>query len=138
MLAINARTGDFIVDNFNRPGEVKRTGFTPSEYYDIQICKDPVILVHNHSLNGRPSGKDLLSFLHQENVALSLVACHDGTIYEISYVNPIFEKMFYDRIEYYKTKLSDMDEIKRLSLTDLIIENDSMSCKHKLFKIRRL
>lgn len=109
-----------------------------SERMEIDKCKDPIILVHNHSLNGRPSGKDLLSFLHQENVALSLVACHDGTVYEISYVSPKFEKMFYDRIEYYKTNLSDMDEIKRLSLTDLIIENDMISDKHKLFKIRRL
>ena len=138
LLAINARTGDFIVDNFNRSGSEKRTSFIASERMEIDKCKDPIILVHNHSLNGRPSGKDLLSFLHQENVALSLVACHDGTVYEISYVSPKFEKMFYDRIEYYKTNLSDMDEIKRLSLTDLIIENDMISDKHKLFKIRRL
>lgn len=138
LLAINARTGDFIVDNFNRAGSEKRTSFIASERMEIDKCKDPIILVHNHSLNGRPSGKDLLSFLHQENVALSLVACHDGTVYEISYVSPKFEKMFYDRIEYYKTNLSDMDEIKRLSLTDLIIENDMISDKHKLFKIRRL
>ena len=138
LLAINARTGDFIVDNFNRSGSEKRTSFIASERMEIDKCKDPIILVHNHSLNGRPSGKDLLSFLHQENVALSLVACHDGTVYEISYVSPKFEKMFYDRIEYYKTNLSDMDEIKRLSHTDLIIENDMISDKHKLFKIRRL
>lgn len=138
LLAINARTGDFIVDNFNRSGSEKRTSFIASEKMEIDKCKDLIILVHNHSLNGKPSAQDLLSFLHQENVALSLVACHDGTIYEISYVNPIFEKMFYDRIEYYKANLSDMDEIKRLSLTDLIIENDLMSYKHKLFKVRRL
>lgn len=138
LLAINARTGDFIVDNFNRAGEVKRTGFTPSEYYNIEICKDPAILVHNHSLNGRPSGKDLLSFLHQENVALSLVACHDGTVYEISYVSPMFKTMYESYIIELKQFISDMDEIKRLAMTRCIDKNNKLGKNKKLFKVRRL
>ena len=138
LLAINARTGDFIVDNFNRSGSEKRTSFIASERMEIDKCKDPIILVHNHSLNGRPSGKDLLSFLHQENVALSLVACHDGTVYEISYVSPKFEIMYDSYMNELKQFISDMDEIKRLAMTRCIDQNNKLGKSKKLFKIRRL
>lgn len=138
LLAINARTGDFIVDNFNRSGSEKRTSFIASERMEIDKCKDPIILVHNHSLNGRPSGRDLLSFLHQENVALSLVACHDGTVYEISYVSPKFEIMYESYIIELKQFISDMDEIKRLAMTRCIDQNNKLGKSKKLFKIRRL
>lgn len=138
LLAINARTGDFIVDNFNRSGSEKRTSFIASEKMEIDKCKDPIILVHNHSLNGRPSGKDLLSFLHQEKVALSLVACHDGTVYEISYVSPKFEIMYDSYMNELKQFISDMDEIKRLAMTRCIDQNNKLGKSKKLFKVRRL
>lgn len=138
LLAINARTGDFIVDNFNRSGSEKRTSFIASESMEIDKCKDSIILVHNHSLNGRPSAQDLLSFLHQENVALSLVACHDGTVYEISYVSPIFETIYNLHVNELKQSMSDMDEIKRLALTRCVDQNSKLGKNKKLFKIRRL
>lgn len=138
LLAINARTGDFIVDNFNRSGSEKRTSFIASERMEIDKCKDPIIFVHNHSLNGRPSVQDLLSFLHLENVALSLIACHDGTVYEISYVSPMFETMYNLHVNELKQSMSDMDEIKRLALTRCVDQNSKLGKSKKLFKIRRL
>ena len=35
MLVINARTGEFVVDNFDRDGDMYKTGFNVEEYQKI-------------------------------------------------------------------------------------------------------
>lgn len=81
MLALDARTGEFIVDNFERAGSMYRTLFLEEENKKIMECPNSIILLHNHSLNGRPSGQDLLAYLHNEKIRISLILCHDGGIY---------------------------------------------------------
>ena len=55
MLVINARTGEFVVDNFDRECDMYKTGFNSEEYQKILDCPDNIIVMHNHSLNGCPS-----------------------------------------------------------------------------------
>lgn len=138
LVALNARTGSLVTDNFNRQGEIYRTGFIGPELSQIDECKDNIILIHNHSLNGRPSAQDMLSFLHQDKVQLSLVACHDGELYSIEYVDPEFETIYNNFMNYYKTQLNDIQEAKKISLTNIIIHNNKLKEKAKLFKVRRL
>lgn len=138
LLSIDARTGDFIVDNFNRDGDMYHTGFIDPEKHLINKCEHNIVLIHNHSLNGRPSGKDLLSFSHLDKVQMSIIACHDGTIFAITNVNPLFEKVYNKFIEDYKYDVQDMQMIKRLAMTDVELYNNKLGKKQKLYKIRRL
>ena len=54
-------TGIRILDNFDRDGTVYQTGITKEELDVIHNNSNSVIVIHNHSHNGRPSGKDLLT-----------------------------------------------------------------------------
>ena len=126
------------MDNFERSGEIYRTGFLPKEQKIIEQCKDSVVLLHNHSLNGRPSGQDLLAYLRHDKIKLSLIICHDGTIYGIYGVKPAFERAYSEVFERFKEKSSDLEEIKRLTMTELYIYNDQLSDRHKLFYVQKL
>ena len=95
MLAVNSRTGEFLVDNFNRDGKMMSTGFTIQEYNKTQECREFITLMHSHSLNGRPSATDLLSYLNNKKVNLSLIICHNGDVYAIYGVKPEFKKNVY-------------------------------------------
>lgn len=138
LLAINARTGEFLVDNFDRDGETYKTGFNAAEYKHIEGCPDSIILVHNHSLNGRPSGQDLLAYLHTEKVKISIIACHDGNIYAIYGINPKFEEQYTRRYEKYKAQTNDKNEANRLATTSLYLLNEELPEKHKLFNVKQL
>lgn len=110
MLAVNARTGEFLVDNFDREGSIKVTGFNSDEAKVLDNCKDGIILIHNHSLNGRPFAQDMLTYLNEERVKVSLVLCHDGTMYGIYGVSPKFPTVYDDYLEQAKQKTDDLDE----------------------------
>lgn len=138
MLAINARTGDFLVDNFNREGSIKGTGFTPEEARVLDDCKDGIILLHNHSLNGRPSAQDMLTYLQEERIKISLILCHDGTVYGIYGVNSKFGDVYNEYLEQAKLKTDDLDEAKRLATTQLYILNEKLGNRHKLFIVEKL
>ena len=138
LLAIDARTGDFIVDNFNRDGDMYHTGFIDPEKHLINKCEHNIVLIHNHSLNGRPSGKDLLSFLHLDKVQMSIIACHDGTIFAITNVNPLFEGLYNKTMDYYNQTIGNELEAKRLAMTYMELYNDKLGKRQKLYKIRRL
>lgn len=138
LVAINSRTGELIVDNFERAGSPKGTGFSIEERKLIENCPDSIVLLHNHSHNGRPSGQDLLSYLHNEQIKISLILCHDGSVFGIYGVKEDFEPMYKDFLEHYKEKTSDIDEAKRLATTEMYIKNDDLSDKHKIFCIKCL
>ena len=87
-------------------------------------------------MNGRPSGQDFLTFLNEEKIKLSIVACHDGTLYEIRNVNPKFEDIYNDCLEYAKQISNDRDEIKYLALTKLMMLNDKLGNRHKLYDLK--
>lgn len=115
MLAVNSRTGEFLVDNFNRDGKMMSTGFTIQEYNKTQECREFITLMHSHSLNGRPSATDLLSYLNNKKVNLSLIICHNGDVYAIYGVKPEFKKMFTDIVEELKNYTNDEKRSKVVS-----------------------
>lgn len=137
MLVINARTGAFVVDNFDRDGDMYKTGFNGEEYQKILDCPDNIIVMHNHSLNGRPSAQDLISYLKEEKVKLSLILCHDGSVYGIFDVQPEVEAIYEMYLNEVKTKTASVEEAKRLATTKLYILNDKLGKKQKLFDVRR-
>lgn len=138
LLAINSRTGEFIVDNFKRTGYIKSTGFSPEEMKCIDACPDNLILLHNHSLNTRPSATDLLTFLHEDKVDMSVIACHDGTIYAICGVQPKFELIFNSFLQKRLLQQYNEDAAQCIAMSDTILYNDKKGNRHKLFDVRRL
>lgn len=138
MLAINARTGEFLTDNFEREGSIRGTGFQDSEVKEINKCKDGIILMHNHSLNGRPSIQDILTNLHDPRVRLSVICCHDGTVYGICEVNPETEALYNHFLQQEKAQIMDNDKARCLATTKLYQVNDMLDKQHRLFDVRRL
>lgn len=97
-----------------------------------------IVLMHNHSLNGRPSAQDIMTYLHEERVKLSLIICHDGTIYGIYGVHSKFPQLYEDYLNQSKNQTANIDEAKRLATTKLYQLNEKLSNRHQLFDIRRL
>lgn len=133
MIALNARTGELIVDNFTREGNATSTGFNDDEYAKILECKDKIILLHNHSHNVRPSGGDIVTYSRYDNVSVSLVLCHDGDVFSIQFANKSVENIYNDAYNYFR-KDFDSDSAKALATKVLYEENE----KHNLFEVRRL
>lgn len=138
MLAVNSRTGELIVDNFNRNGSIKGTGFTYDEYSKIKECKEFVTFMHSHSLNGRPSAADLLSYLNNSQVNLSLVICHNGDVFAICGVKSCFKQLYESYLEETKQKTNNIEQAKTMAMTLLYIYNDKLKEKDKIFDVRRL
>lgn len=140
MVAVNARTGDFVVDNFKRfgSGSIAGTGFNDKEYQKVQECHDGIIIVHNHSLNGRPSIQDVLTYANEDRIKLSIIACHDGTLYSICGISSKFMEYYSYFLQKEKLVVSDMDIAKQLATSDLYQLNDTLSERHKLINMTRL
>ena len=133
MIAINARTGKFVVDNLSRKGMVTKTSFTAEEYAKIEECKNNIILIHNHSYNVRPSGADIVSYAENDKVAISLIACHDGDVYAILNANKKVAKIYKNTYNEFRQRY-DEDTSKVLATNVLYKINE----KHKIFEVRRL
>lgn len=138
MVAINSRTGSLIVDNFSRDGKMYKTGFNERESQLVRSCTEQVALIHNHSLNGRPSIQDLLTYAKEDQIALSLVACHNGTLYVIYGVNPEIEGIYMDYLRKEKQVVSNIDEANQLATTRIYQLNDLLGNRHKLIKFKRI
>ena len=138
LVAINGRTGEFIVDNFDREAEVYKTGFNDEEMKKFNGCEDSVILIHNHSHNGRPSGRDIQTYYEVEKIKLSIIACHDGNLYAIMWVRSSFMEVYNELLQHEKQKTTDIEEAKRRATTQVYELNDSLSERHKFFKVEKI
>ena len=88
MIALDSRTGSFIVDNLESGIDQSfRTGFTKEQYDLIQSNQGNVILLHNHPGSLRPSGTDILTLWREEKVDASIIVGHDGSVCSISIIN---------------------------------------------------
>lgn len=88
MIALDSRTGSFIVDNLESGIDQSfRTGFTKEQYDLIQSNQGNVILLHNHPGSLRPSGTDILTLWREEKVDASIIVGHDGSVCSISKIN---------------------------------------------------
>ena len=66
MLVINARIVEVVVDNFEREDDMYKTGFNGEEYQKILDVPIIMIVMNNHSLNGRSSAQELINHLQEE------------------------------------------------------------------------
>lgn len=138
MTAISARTGAHIVDNFPRSGWLDHTGFCEMEYKKIQLSTDSVILIHNHSSNSRPSAKDIVTYSSSDKVKISVIACHDGTLYVIWSAKKSVKDVYEFFLNEEKKRFNDSELIKRYATNDLYYLNDKLGKKQKLFELWRL
>ena len=135
MVAADYRSGDFIVDNYNREGAILKTSFNDEEYAKIEQNKGKIILIHNHSLNVRPSGGDIVSFAKNDKIAISLIACHDGDLYAILSAEKKVEEIYKKAYNNFRNNF-DKESAKALATKTLYEKNDN---EHgKLFDVRRL
>lgn len=133
LLAVNGRTGDFLVDNFNRPGSADRTGFSYEEFQYVKNCPDSVILMHNHSRNGPPSAQDIIAYALDDKIKMSIILCHDGDVYTILKASKEVKKIYEDILERYKSYISDLSLAKKLASDALYKANKDVN--EKFFEI---
>ncbi|MEF2919312.1 MAG: phage minor capsid protein [Acutalibacteraceae bacterium] len=133
MIAINARNGNLVTDNMARHGELTRTSFNEDEYNKILACKDGVVLMHNHSTSVRPSGTDIKTFATDDNIKMSLIACHDGDVYAIMSAKKDVIKLYDDAYNTLR-KTHNEDTAKALVTQLLYSKNETGN----LFDLRRL
>lgn len=137
MFAIDARTGESIADNFERPGQLGGTGFASEEKRRIGSCKNHIIVMHNNSHNDPPSAQDLLTYLHSDKIKISFIICPDGILFGIYAVKKEFEKSYKECLEQAKERFSDIDEAKHAAMADLYKANEQLSRSERLFDVRR-
>ena len=133
MVAINGRTGEFLVDNFNRKGSTDKTGFTTEEYEKVIQCPDSVILINNHSYNVVPSGADLYMYNREKKVKLSIIACHDGDVYAIYKTTKIFEDSYMRLLHDCISRYGEKDGKKMI--TAILYKANKNDC---LFTVKKL
>lgn len=133
MLAVNAETGELIVDNLNRKGYIDRTSFTENEYRKLKSVQDEVVLIHNHSYNRPPSGRNIASYSMDRQVKISLILCHDGDVYAIfsakKEVAEIYEMAYNEFRKQYDMRIS------KILATKLLYDSNGDG---RLFDVRRL
>lgn len=83
MSAVSWRTGRLVTDTFSHPVRDSACGFTAEQAARIARVEGGVVLIHNHPMSLRPSFTDIRTCAENDFVRSSIVACHDGTIYEI-------------------------------------------------------
>lgn len=138
MVAVDIRTGDLVTDNFARveSGSIAGTGFNAREYQMVQDCENGIAIIHNHSLNGRPSMQDIFTFLHEDKVKLSIVVCHDGSIYTIYDADPEIENRYNKFLNDVKYSVSDPRIAEQLATSHIYQLNETFPERKKLVKFR--
>ena len=133
MVAFDARTGNKIVDNLGRrPGRLQ-TGFTNSEAQLIIEHEGKIILLHNHPGSKKPSGRDICTMAEHAQVEMSLVTCHNGTVYAITRADPRVVKIYQQYYDDALLKGVDAETAKVMATSDLYQLNDRMN--GKLFEV---
>ena len=60
-----------------------------------------VLFVVHHN-NGRPSAGDIISYAGDEHVKMSIVACHDGTLYALFAARPNVKDIYEELLAFEK------------------------------------
>ena len=85
MTVIDARTGKPITSTVGLDNAVNnKVGISRKEYEKVRGNKNDVVVIHNHSRSGRPSGADITTCFNNDKISCSLIACHDGDIFVLS------------------------------------------------------
>ena len=82
LAAVSWRSGRLVTDTMSQPAHDYRSNFNEEQREKVAGTPGGCILLHNHPGSSRPSWADIRSS-SQDWVRASVVACHDGTIYEL-------------------------------------------------------
>lgn len=137
MFAIDARTGELIVDNFEKTGPIDGSGFTSEEKRKIDLCKNYVIVMRDRPNNEPPAARDLLTYLHNDKIKISFILCRDGTLYGIYSVKKEFDELYNTYLKQAKERVSNIDAAKHIANTEVYRANEQLGKSDRLFDVRR-
>lgn len=84
LAAIDAKTGEPIVNNLGRDGTPRHTYFNDEEAAALDRHEGQVIVIHNHPHSGPPSYGDVVTASRNDSIAGSIVIGHDGSVWFVS------------------------------------------------------
>lgn len=85
--AVSAKNGRRITDSFSSEPQEFKANLANRQRALIAKEEGGVILLHNHPGSSLPSPADIIS-ASDANVAASVIACHDGTVYKLTCNEP--------------------------------------------------
>lgn len=116
MVAINARTGVWVVDNLGRVPTRARTAFSRGEMARVEACREGVVLIHNHPASKPPSYQDVHTAASFSAVDASIVLGHDGSVWWVSVSNARIADALESNYNKLKDDLGDYAEVKALKI----------------------
>jgi hypothetical protein len=83
MSVVSWNSGKLVTDTFLHPLSNERCGLVGQQMEKCQSMKGGVITIHNHPYSSKPSWADINTIATNDCFKSSIIACHDGTIYEL-------------------------------------------------------
>lgn len=151
MCILDARSGNVIVSTLDRYASNDKVALTISEYNIMKQFEKEVVVIHNHSRNGRPSYADIYNCFCEKQISVSIILCHDGEIFVLDNFNrkidvaEIMRRLYNEKVRI-RLRLSEKEDIpkdmgkhivsecKIKAVTELYRINE----KKKYFSIRRM
>ncbi|SHK39189.1 phage putative head morphogenesis protein, SPP1 gp7 family [Clostridium cavendishii DSM 21758] len=124
LVILDANTGNEIVSNKTSNNTFK-TGLTKEDYGKVINHNGELILLHNHPGGGRLSGSDIISMYKNNNVKMSVVVAHDGSLH---YIFNMYRKINIE--EFYNLSYNEYKKqgypvnIAKLKATDDLYESN--------------
>ena len=88
MSVVSWKKGERVTDTFGHGLKSQACGLTAKQVEACRRTEGGVVLIHNHPMSSPPSWTDIRTVAENDWVRSSVVACHDGTIYEIKVNDP--------------------------------------------------
>ena len=88
LVAISRKTGKVLADSFGFEPVKGASGLDTRDIRRIEESGERAVLIHNHPNSTEPSWLDVKTVAERGWVDANVVACHDGTVYEVTCDNP--------------------------------------------------
>ena len=109
MSVVSWKKGERVTDTFGHGLKSQACGLTAKQVEACRRTKGGVVLIHNHPMSSPPSWTDIRTVAENDWVRSSVVACHDGTIYEIKVTDPGVVKAYERMRELAKARYPNAD-----------------------------
>lgn len=137
MSVVSWRTGALVTDTFSQRAVKGRCGLTAEQARKAAATDGGVVLLHNHPNSTEPSWADIKAVAENVWVRKSVIACHDGTVWELTCDSPEVVGIFNGFLERAKKRMPGVSSagiVEDEALRDLIKANEEA----KWFRIRRV
>lgn len=88
LVAISRKSGKVLADSFAFEPVKGASGLDTRNIRRIEASGERAVLIHNHPNSTEPSWRDVKTVAERWWVDANVVACHDGTLYEVTCSNP--------------------------------------------------